>query len=119
MLVRAATRGDGVTGEDVTFIDPWPANVETMKANGLKVSLGYPYPGTDYHDIAKKMNLIDESKHFHNFLHDTKLKFSDEALEHADRLARLDAERAVRWREALRLRRSRVHSRWFRAASSG
>ena len=25
-------------GEDVTFIDPWPANVETMKANGLKVS---------------------------------------------------------------------------------
>ncbi len=25
-------------GEDVTFIDPWPANVETMKADGLKVS---------------------------------------------------------------------------------
>ncbi len=25
-------------GEDVTFIDPWPANVETMKARGLKVS---------------------------------------------------------------------------------
>jgi 2-dehydropantoate 2-reductase len=25
-------------GEDVTFIDPWPANVETMKAKGLKVS---------------------------------------------------------------------------------
>jgi 2-dehydropantoate 2-reductase len=25
-------------GEDVTFIDPWPANVETMKASGLKVS---------------------------------------------------------------------------------
>lgn len=25
-------------GEDVTFIDPWPANVETMRANGLKVS---------------------------------------------------------------------------------
>src|ERR1700709_2540389 len=25
-------------GEDVTFIDPWPANVETMKAQGLKVS---------------------------------------------------------------------------------
>jgi 2-dehydropantoate 2-reductase len=25
-------------GEDVTFIDPWPANVETMKAHGLKVS---------------------------------------------------------------------------------
>ena len=25
-------------GEDITFIDPWPANVEQMKANGLKVS---------------------------------------------------------------------------------
>ena len=25
-------------GEDVTFIDPWPANVEAMKAHGLKVS---------------------------------------------------------------------------------
>ena len=25
-------------GEDVTLIDPWPANVETMKAKGLKVS---------------------------------------------------------------------------------
>lgn len=25
-------------GEDVTFIDPWPQNVETMKAQGLKVS---------------------------------------------------------------------------------
>jgi 2-dehydropantoate 2-reductase len=25
-------------GEDVTFIDPWPANVETMKSRGLKVS---------------------------------------------------------------------------------
>src|SRR4051794_18320568 len=25
-------------GEDVTFIDPWPANVETMRAHGLKVS---------------------------------------------------------------------------------
>ena len=25
-------------GEDITFIDPWPENVETMKAKGLKVS---------------------------------------------------------------------------------
>jgi 2-dehydropantoate 2-reductase len=25
-------------GENITFIDPWPANVETMKAKGLKVS---------------------------------------------------------------------------------
>lgn len=25
-------------GEDITFIDPWPENVETMRAKGLKVS---------------------------------------------------------------------------------
>ena len=25
-------------GEDITFIDPWPENVETMKAKGLKVT---------------------------------------------------------------------------------
>ena len=31
--------------------------------NGTKMSLGYPFPGTEYHDIAKKMDLIDESKH--------------------------------------------------------
>jgi 2-dehydropantoate 2-reductase len=24
-------------GEDITFIDPWPANVEVMKTKGLKV----------------------------------------------------------------------------------
>jgi radical SAM superfamily enzyme YgiQ (UPF0313 family) len=46
--------------------------------NGAKVSLGYPYPGTEYHDIAKEMDLIDETRHFHNFLHDTKLKWSSE-----------------------------------------
>ncbi len=58
--------------------------LDTLRLNtkllpsGLKLSLGYPYPGTEYHDIAKKLDLIDESLHFHNFLHDTKLKFSAE-----------------------------------------
>jgi radical SAM superfamily enzyme YgiQ (UPF0313 family) len=46
--------------------------------SGNKVSLGYPYPGTEYHDIAKEMDLVDEDIHIHNFLHDTKLKWSDE-----------------------------------------
>jgi radical SAM superfamily enzyme YgiQ (UPF0313 family) len=59
--------------------------------NGLKVSLGYPYPGTEYHEIAQKMDLIDESKHFHNFIHDTKLKWSEE-----DRLW-IDKVRCVYW----------------------
>lgn len=62
-----------------------------LQANGSKVSLGYPYPGTEYHDIAKAMDLIDESKHFHNFIHDTKLKWSDE-----DRLW-IDKIRCVFW----------------------
>ena len=25
-------------GEDVTFVDPWPENVETMRSKGLKIS---------------------------------------------------------------------------------
>jgi radical SAM superfamily enzyme YgiQ (UPF0313 family) len=52
-----------------------------LMPNGLKMSLGYPFPGTEYHDIAKELDLIDETKHFHNFLHDTKLKWApDERL---------------------------------------
>jgi radical SAM superfamily enzyme YgiQ (UPF0313 family) len=46
--------------------------------NGLKVSLGYPFPGTEYHEITKQLDLIDETRHYHNFLHDSKLKWSDE-----------------------------------------
>jgi radical SAM superfamily enzyme YgiQ (UPF0313 family) len=59
--------------------------------DGLKVSLGYPYPGTEYHDIAKSLDLIDESRHYHNFIHDTKLKWSDD-----DRLW-IDKVRCVYW----------------------
>ena len=59
--------------------------------DGLKVSLGYPFPGTEYHDISKEFDLIDESKHLHNFIHDTKLKWSEE-----DRLW-IDKVRCVYW----------------------
>ena len=59
--------------------------------DGLKVSLGYPFPGTEYHDIAKRLDLIDESKHLHNFIHDTKLKWSED-----DRLW-IDKVRCVYW----------------------
>jgi 2-dehydropantoate 2-reductase len=49
MAFRIAIMGTGAVGayagahmaragEDVTFIDPWPANVETMRAQGLRVS---------------------------------------------------------------------------------
>jgi len=59
--------------------------------DGLKVSLGYPFPGTEYHDISKKLDLIDEGKHLHNFIHDTKLKWSED-----DRLW-IDKVRCVYW----------------------
>jgi anaerobic magnesium-protoporphyrin IX monomethyl ester cyclase len=59
--------------------------------DGLKVSLGYPFPGTEYHDIAKAKDLIDESKHLHNFIHETKLKWSED-----DRLW-IDKVRCVFW----------------------
>jgi radical SAM superfamily enzyme YgiQ (UPF0313 family) len=59
--------------------------------DGLKVSIGYPFPGTEYHDIAKKLDLIDESVHIHNFIRDTKLKWSDE-----ERLW-IDKVRTVYW----------------------
>ena len=70
---------------------------ETLRLNsqllpsGLKISLGYPFPGTEYHDIAKEHDLIDEGKHLHNFIYDTKLKWSDE-----DRLW-IDKIRVVYW----------------------
>ena len=59
--------------------------------DGLKVSLGYPFPGTEYHDISKELDLIDENKHLHNFIHDTKLKWSED-----DRLW-IDKVRCVYW----------------------
>ena len=50
-----------------------------LLTDGLKVSLGYPYPGTEYHDIAKELDLIDEDyPNFHNFIRESKLKWSDE-----------------------------------------
>ena len=63
----------------------------TLLPDGLKVSLGYPFPGTEYHDIAKGLDLIDDNKHLHNFIHDTKLKWSPE-----DRLW-IDKVRCLYW----------------------
>jgi anaerobic magnesium-protoporphyrin IX monomethyl ester cyclase len=59
--------------------------------DGLKISLGYPFPGTEYHAIAKSLDLVDESKHIHNFIHDTKLKWTDD-----DRLW-IDKVRCLFW----------------------
>jgi radical SAM superfamily enzyme YgiQ (UPF0313 family) len=63
----------------------------TLRPNGVRISLGYPYPGTEYHAIADEMGLIDDEKHFHNYLADTKLKWSEE-----DRLW-IDKVRVAYW----------------------
>lgn len=49
-----------------------------LMPDGLKISLGYPFPGTEYHDIAQEMDLIDETIHTHNFINVSKLKWSDD-----------------------------------------
>jgi anaerobic magnesium-protoporphyrin IX monomethyl ester cyclase len=63
-----------------------------LLTDGFKVSLGYPYPGTEYHDIAKELDLIDDDyPNFHNFIRESKMKWSDE-----DRVW-IDKVRAVPW----------------------
>jgi len=45
--------------------------------NGIRVSLGYPYPGTEYYNIAKEMNLIDDSISSNNYLEVSKFKWDN------------------------------------------
>lgn len=60
---------------------------DTLKLNaslmpeGIRISLGYPYKGTRYYEIAKEMNLLDEEKEYYNYSTFTKFKFTfDEKL---------------------------------------
>jgi len=62
-----------------------------LKPDGLKVSIGYPYPGTEYHDIADEMGVIDHDRHYHNFIRESKLKWTE------DERVRLDKFRTVFW----------------------
>jgi radical SAM superfamily enzyme YgiQ (UPF0313 family) len=59
--------------------------------DGMRISLGYPYPGTDYFDIADDLGVIDYSKRVHNYLDESILKWSD-----ADRLW-IDKVRSLYW----------------------
>ena len=102
--------------------------IDTLKLNaqllpsGNKVSLGYPYPGTEYHDIAKEMDLIDESRHYHNFLHDTKLKWSNEDRLWIDKVRLcfwwwvniyLDNECSPLYRELVKILEAIKEDEWF------
>ncbi len=63
-----------------------------LKPDGLKVSIGYPYPGTEYHDIAEAMGEIDHDyPHFHNFIRESKMKWTTEER------VQLDKFRTVFW----------------------
>lgn len=61
------------TREEMKSTMRWNAR---LKPSGIRVSLGYPYKGTDYYEIAKQMGLIDETLSFHNYSTYSKFKFS-------------------------------------------
>ena len=63
-----------------------------------------------YHELA-----IYYERHARDLV--AALDIVDRALAHVERLARLDADQAARWRDALLQRRSRVHSRLARSSS--
>lgn len=77
--------------------ETFPEMLETLnlaselKPDGLKVSIGYPYPGTEYYDIADEMGVIDHSRHYHNFIRESKMKWTEEER------VRLDKFRTVFW----------------------
>ena len=61
------------TREEMKSTMRWNAR---LKPSGIRVSLGYPFRGTDYYEIAKQMDLIDDTLSFHNYSTYSKFKFS-------------------------------------------
>ena len=61
------------TREEMKSTMEWNAK---LRPSGIRVSLGYPYKGTDYYEVAKQMDLIDETLSFHNYSTYSKFKFS-------------------------------------------
>ena len=49
-----------------------------IKPSGIRISLGYPYKGTEYYDIAKKMGMLNDNIEYHNYTTGTKFKFTEE-----------------------------------------
>ena len=48
-----------------------------LRPSAIRVSLGYPYVGTEYYDISKQLNLVEEDKVFHNYSQQSRLKWSE------------------------------------------
>lgn len=47
-----------------------------IRPDGIRIALGYPYPGTKYHAIAQELRVIDENIHLHNYLEGSKFRWS-------------------------------------------
>ncbi len=58
--------------------------LDTMRLNArlmpsaARISLGYPYPGTEYYDIAEKLDTIDPNRAYHNYSQQSRLKWTEE-----------------------------------------
>jgi anaerobic magnesium-protoporphyrin IX monomethyl ester cyclase len=59
-----------------------------LRPSAIRVSLGYPYVGTEYYDISKKLNVVEEGKVFHNYSQQSKLKWTDAERLWIDKLRR-------------------------------
>lgn len=59
------------------ILDTLKLNAEIMP-EAVRVSLGYPYKGTKYYEIAKKLDVIDEDVSYHNYSTYSKFKFSND-----------------------------------------
>lgn len=62
-----------------------------LRPNGVRVSLGYPYPGTAYHGIAEELGVLRDDAHANNYLWESPLAWSPE-----DKLW-IDKVRLVYW----------------------
>ena len=49
-----------------------------IKPSGIRISLGYPYKGTEYYEIAKKLGVLNDNIEFHNYTTGTKFNFTDD-----------------------------------------
>lgn len=62
-----------------------------LNPDGLRVSLAYPYPGTDLFHVGKKMDIIEEGIEYHDYLEKSKFRYPKE-----DKLF-IDKTRMVYW----------------------
>ena len=65
--------------------------IAELKPDGARVAIGYPYPGTEYYDIAEEMEAIDHDRHYHNYVTESVLKWTEQER------VQLDKYRTLYW----------------------